>query len=388
MSSGGCSDGEDDNWDDNGWDSPKHGRVFAVPGPDNIGWDSPERGRVFAVPSHDQAPLNPNALEDVAPDPDFGGEWRPEAAPHLELVPPDVFAPELAGAGQSARVRSRGTSSDAAPRYPRPRPPRRDDFINFGLNKRMSGIQNKIFVSNLPYHYYESDLDGIFSRFGRIKSCQVVRERFARYPNRRGDFRSKGFGFVEFADAEGWTAALNASEEELTFEGRIVKVSKAREDRKARNDAVDLATGHGVDRVNPVDAAEAGSVDEAPFGSDGVDLSFSEAFAAATLTASDASTPSTPLPSAIHHPIPSNDLDSESFADQTVDLSFANLPDAVVVKIFGFLNLREKAEVELVSKRWRRLALSSWSSLTEFIVPKYRGLYAFGSGLTDQKFMR
>ena len=68
--------------------------------------------------------------------------------------------------------------------------------------------------------------------------------------------------------------------------------------------------------------------------------------------------------------------------------SFHRLPDAVVVKIFDQLTLKEKVRVELVSKRWRRLAIASWASLTRFILPDYSGLYGFRAKFDDLTFIK
>ena len=198
----------------------------------------------------------------------------------------------------------------------------------------------------------------------------------------RGQFRSRGYGFVEFADVGGWKAALNANEEELTWEGRIIKVCEAKDEPKGE-EASEVKNGvDGATPSTPFSATAEPCVgndveDDCPKDcvapADDVDSSLSGAFAAASISAGDLSS--------------SNDLSSSTDLSVSKDLSFAYLPAAVVVKIFSYLTLREKVEVELVSKRWRRLARSSWGSLTEFIAPKYRGLYAFGNSWTDRKFM-
>jgi len=47
----------------------------------------------------------------------------------------------------------------------------------------------KLFVGNLPVSTSESDLEDLFSVFGKVTSAHVVRTRFSG--------RSRGFGFVE-----------------------------------------------------------------------------------------------------------------------------------------------------------------------------------------------
>ena len=68
MSFGGWSDPDDENWDDNGWEAPRHGSVFAIPG-HMLGEPVPP------TQNHDGPPDPPPEVV-IPPDPDFGGEWR------------------------------------------------------------------------------------------------------------------------------------------------------------------------------------------------------------------------------------------------------------------------------------------------------------------------
>jgi RNA recognition motif-containing protein len=77
----------------------------------------------------------------------------------------------------------------------------------------------KLFVGNLPYKATDTDLKGIFSKFGEVSEAIVLMDR------ERGV--SKGFGFVTMAnDAEADSAieAWNGKE----FEGRALTVNEAR----------------------------------------------------------------------------------------------------------------------------------------------------------------
>lgn len=85
---------------------------------------------------------------------------------------------------------------------------------------------NKLFVSNLNYQVSEQDLGNLFAEYGEVLSVRVVMDRFTG--------RSRGFGFVEFAeDAQAQNAidALNNSE----FMGRplVVKIQEERAPRPA-----------------------------------------------------------------------------------------------------------------------------------------------------------
>ena len=77
----------------------------------------------------------------------------------------------------------------------------------------------KIYVGNLSWGVDDAKLKEIFAEFGDISEAVVIKDKFSQ--------RSKGFGFVEFADdASGQKAvdAMNGKE----IDGRELKVSEAR----------------------------------------------------------------------------------------------------------------------------------------------------------------
>lgn len=82
-------------------------------------------------------------------------------------------------------------------------------FIYFYMN---------IFVAGLSYQISDADLKELFDEYGEVTSAKVITDRETR--------RSKGFGFVEMADADGERAIeeLNGAE----YDGRTLAVSVAR----------------------------------------------------------------------------------------------------------------------------------------------------------------
>jgi len=93
----------------------------------------------------------------------------------------------------------------------------------------------KLFVGGLPFATTDDELRELFAAHGEIVSARVVTD--------RETGRSRGFGFVEFAeDAAGKAAqqALNGSE----VGGRTIKVDEAqsRDDRPRR----DFSAGDGA----------------------------------------------------------------------------------------------------------------------------------------------
>lgn len=85
-------------------------------------------------------------------------------------------------------------------------------------------MSTKLYVGNLAYSTDNNALEEMFSSFGQISSAQVVTD--------RDTGRSKGFGFVEFGDAQAAQAAIAAMNGK-DVGGRALTVNEARprEDR-------------------------------------------------------------------------------------------------------------------------------------------------------------
>ena len=77
----------------------------------------------------------------------------------------------------------------------------------------------KLYVGNLTYSVDSSALQEMFSGFGDVSSAQVVTD--------RDTGRSKGFGFVEFADAQAAKAAIDEMNGK-DVNGRALTVNEAR----------------------------------------------------------------------------------------------------------------------------------------------------------------
>jgi RNA recognition motif-containing protein len=76
----------------------------------------------------------------------------------------------------------------------------------------------KLYVGNLSYSQNDSTLRALFEPFGNVESARVISD--------RDTGSSKGFGFVEMADADAQKAmgALNGRE----IDGRALRVNEAR----------------------------------------------------------------------------------------------------------------------------------------------------------------
>lgn len=78
----------------------------------------------------------------------------------------------------------------------------------------------KLYVGNLPYSITSEKLKELFSEFGEVLDAVIITDKF-------NNNRSKGFGFVEFAnDADGKKAIEAMNEKEI--DGRNIKVNEAR----------------------------------------------------------------------------------------------------------------------------------------------------------------
>lgn len=84
-------------------------------------------------------------------------------------------------------------------------------------------MARKLYVGNLSFDVADEELEAAFAEFGEIISATVVTDRVSG--------RSRGFGFVEFADeesAEKAKAELNGKE----IKGRAIRIDDAREQRR------------------------------------------------------------------------------------------------------------------------------------------------------------
>lgn len=88
--------------------------------------------------------------------------------------------------------------------------------------------KNKLFVGNLPWTATTDSLREMFTAFGEITDVIVITDRYTG--------RSKGFGFVTFANEEDAQKAI-AEMGDKEIEGRkiVVNVAKPREERPARS---------------------------------------------------------------------------------------------------------------------------------------------------------
>ena len=87
----------------------------------------------------------------------------------------------------------------------------------------------RLYVGNLPFSVNNEDLEQMFSGYGEVTSSQVISD--------RDTGRSRGFGFVEFADDEAGRKAIEEMDGADSGGRRLtVNVARAREERPRRYD--------------------------------------------------------------------------------------------------------------------------------------------------------
>lgn len=85
----------------------------------------------------------------------------------------------------------------------------------------------KLFVAGLPFSYDDHELSDLFTEYGAVQSAKVISD--------RETGRSKGFGFVEFADSTAAQAAIKGLDG-TEINGRKLVVKEAEDRPKGGGD--------------------------------------------------------------------------------------------------------------------------------------------------------
>jgi RNA recognition motif-containing protein len=80
-------------------------------------------------------------------------------------------------------------------------------------------MPSKLYVGNLAFGVSNSDLEELFSKAGQVQSVAVITDKFSG--------QSRGFGFVEMANAEDASKAIQQFND-TELKGRNIKVTEAR----------------------------------------------------------------------------------------------------------------------------------------------------------------
>jgi len=109
-------------------------------------------------------------------------------------------------------------------------------------------VSAKIYVGNLPFKIRDNELKEAFAQFGEITEAVVIAEKYSG--------RSKGFGFVTFAEEASAQKAV-AEMDGKDLDGRALKVNEARprEDEGQSNDSAGSEGSAGDETPEYKDAA-------------------------------------------------------------------------------------------------------------------------------------
>jgi RNA recognition motif-containing protein len=89
-------------------------------------------------------------------------------------------------------------------------------------------MAKKLFVGGIPWATTSDDLSQLFGQYGQVTSAVVISDKMTG--------RSRGFGFVEFAnDADAESAIAGQNEKEYNGRTLVVKEAKPLEDRPKRS---------------------------------------------------------------------------------------------------------------------------------------------------------
>ena len=90
-------------------------------------------------------------------------------------------------------------------------------------------MEMRLYVGNLPFNVNPDDLEQMFAEHGEVTSSQVISD--------RETGRSRGFGFIEFANEEAGHKAIEEMDGKDSGGRRLtVNVARAREERPRRDD--------------------------------------------------------------------------------------------------------------------------------------------------------
>ncbi|MDA3837092.1 MAG: RNA-binding protein [Nanoarchaeota archaeon] len=88
-------------------------------------------------------------------------------------------------------------------------------------------MSKKLFIGNLDFKTADKDLEDMFSGYGDINDCVIIKD--------RETGRSKGFGFVTFDDDEAAEKAVEGlNEKEVRGRKLTVNIAKEREESTPR----------------------------------------------------------------------------------------------------------------------------------------------------------
>ncbi len=97
-------------------------------------------------------------------------------------------------------------------------------------------MPTKLYVGNLSFKVTESELQELFQKVGEVRSVKIITDRYTG--------QSRGFGFVEMANAEDASRAISELNGK-SFKERQIIVNEARPEREDRRSGRREGKGKG-----------------------------------------------------------------------------------------------------------------------------------------------
>ncbi|XP_050410096.1 putative RNA-binding protein EEED8.10 isoform X2 [Patella vulgata] len=166
--------------------------------------------------------------------------------------------------------------------------------------KENVSLDRRLFVGNIGYRTSEKELKDFFQKFGRVNRLHLPKDHYRKLP--------RGFAFVTFSTAEEAQMCLQAEDERLVLQGRLLRVHMAEQSKRVNTRRYENNNNNHDQQVLVSDSTEV-----------------------------------TDLGTAKEMPVFN-----------------INIPDELWEKIFSFLPLRDRIRIERVCHRWKKLALRLW----------------------------
>ena len=107
------------------------------------------------------------------------------------------------------------------------------------MRREMENMSKKLFVGSLSWETTDDRLHAAFAPFGEITEAKIIKD--------RDTGRSRGFGFVTFAESQDASKAISALDGK-DLDGRTIKVNEAQD--KSRDGGGRSGGGFGGGRNN------------------------------------------------------------------------------------------------------------------------------------------
>ena len=205
--------------------------------------------------------------------------------------------------------------------------------IEFCNIHSVDSTSSKVFVNNIDFKVKQNELWDFFEHFGKVLQVYIVKDRKTK--------RSRGFGFVVFSSPFDAKKAMNGKKYELKLNGRLMQVLPAVKKKKNINNKQDTTEKVELKLKKAADY----------FTENNIEVKLEEEIAV-----------------------------SEKNSFQLID----KLCDDMLLEIFSYMDMCTRLRLELVCKKWHRIAVQSWEQITHLCFKNVFNLSHTHACLTDR----